>query len=77
MPGGEVVMYYYEYNAMLKYDVYNHKIAYLYVCIYKFYCSTHIFTYQSSLDELFLACLSVLLLATPGLEGGGLQSAAI
>lgn len=70
-------MYYHEYNAMLKSDVYNHIIAYLYACFYKIYDSTHIFTYQSSLDELFLACLSVLLLATPGLEGRGLQSAAV
>lgn len=37
----------------------------------------HIQTYQSSLDELILACLSVLLLAAPGFEGRGLQSTAI
>lgn len=35
------------------------------------------FTYQSSLDKLFLACLSILFLATPGFEGRGLQSTAI
>ena len=34
-------------------------------------------THQSSLDELFLACLSILLLATPGFEGRGLQGTAV
>lgn len=44
-------------------------------------CSHYIFiiiqTYQSSLDKLFLACLSILLLATPGFEGRSLQGTAI
>lgn len=33
--------------------------------------------YQSSLDELILACLSILLLSAPGFEGGGLQGTAV
>lgn len=37
----------------------------------------YIYTYQSSLDELFLACLSILLLTAPGFEGRGLQGTAI
>ena len=34
-------------------------------------------SYQGSLDELLLAGLAVLWLASPGLEGGGLQGAAV
>lgn len=37
----------------------------------------YIHTYQSSLDELFLACLSILFFAAPGFEGRGLQGTAV
>lgn len=37
----------------------------------------YIHTYQSSLDELFLAFFSILFIATPGFKGRGLQGTSI